>query len=43
MIIKLLNDKAQALMEGLQKIVNIRASLYKGLFKKLSIVFLTRI
>jgi len=43
MIIKLLNDKAQAWMEDLQKIVNIRASMYKGLFKKLSIAFLTQI
>lgn len=35
MIIKLLNVKAQSSMEGLQKIVNIRASMNKELYKKI--------
>lgn len=39
MIIKLLNDKAQASMEGLQNIINIKASMNKGLSKNLSIAF----
>lgn len=38
-IIKLLNDKEQATMVGLQKIINMRASMNKGLSDNLKIVF----
>lgn len=38
-IIKLLNDKEQATMAGLQKIINIRASMNNGLSSDLKIVF----
>lgn len=38
-IIELLNSKVQASTEGLQKIINIRASMNKGLSKELNLAF----